>query len=175
MKKILSFCILFLMIMTLGSCTLKEEKTSSIDKYPEYLRQVAYAEDYMPSIEQCGNYSSMLATYKKSGDIFFITDTVGLFLSYNEDEYNEQKEEMLSSFEFFYPEDEELESDCDAVVDGYNIHLVKQEYPLSTYKMGLLIGMNDQMQKICYLYYYDFDLDILDDLDFYVRTYFSMP
>ena len=52
---------------------------------------------------------------------------------------------------------------------------VKQEYPLSTYKMGLLIGMNDQTQKICYLYYYDFDLDILDDLDLYVRTYFSMP
>ena len=161
--------------MMLGSCTLKEEKTSNIDKYPEYLGQVAYAEEYMPNIEQCGNYSSMLATYKKSGVIIFVTDTVGLFLSYNEDEYYEQKEEMLSSFEFFYPEDEELESDCDAVVDGYNIHLVKQEYPLSTYKMGLLIGMNDQTQKICYLYYYDFDLDILDDLDLYVRTYFSMP
>ena len=104
MKKILSFCILFLMIMMLGSCTLKEEKTSNIDKYPEYLGQVAYAEEYMPNIEQCGNYSSMLATYKKSGVIIFVTDTVGLFLSYNEDEYYEQKEEMLSSFEFFYPE-----------------------------------------------------------------------
>ena len=173
MKKFLIVCILFVMTMSLCCCSLGQTKTSDVNEYPKYLSKVEYAEDYMPSMEQCGNYSSMLITYKKSGILFEIY-TLGLFLSYNEDEYNQQKETILSSCEFFNPEDEELNSDCDALVDGYSIRLVKQEYPLDTYKMGVLIGLNDEKQKICYLYYYDFDLDILDDLDTYVKTYFNM-
>jgi len=35
--------------------------------------------------------------------------------------------------------------------------------------------VNDAKQKICYLYYYDFDLDVLDNLYTFVKTYFTMP
>ena len=174
MKKILSLFILFAMTISLSSCYCRKTKTVDTDEYNQYIVKVRYADDYMPSIEQCGNYSSFLATYKKTVVIFEIY-TVGLFLSYNEDEYNQQKEAILSSREFFNPEDNKLVSDCDAVIDGYNIQLVKQDYPLQTYKMGLLIGMDDYNKKICYLFYYDFDLDELDNLDSYVETYFNMP
>ncbi|MBE7085121.1 MAG: hypothetical protein E7368_03605 [Clostridiales bacterium] len=143
-------------------------------KYQEYLATAEYAEEYMPSVEECGNYSSAVATKKKSG-FLFVTYTVGLFLSYNEEEYCRQKEEILANRVFFQADDEDLESDCSASVDGYKLRLVRQEYHYATYKMGLLIGVNDAKQKICYLYYYDFDLDVLDNLYTFVKTYFTMP
>ena len=175
MKKFLSLFILLAMTISLSSCYYRGLKTVDTDEYNQYVVKVRYAEDYMPSIEQCGNYSSILATYKKKTVVFFEIYTVGLFLSYEEEEYYKQKKSILANCDFFNAEDEELASDHDAVIDGYNIQLVKQEYPLQTYKMGLLIGMDDSNKKICYLFYYDFDLDELDNLDSYVETYFNMP
>ena len=173
MKKVLSVLVLIAVSISLSSCSVKKIKTTELNEYDEYLSKVEYAEDYMPSLEQCGNYSSFFATHKHQS-FYLETETVVLFLSYNEDEYNKQKEAILLNYVFYDSEDKGLESDCDAVVDGYNIKLVNRNYPLETYKMGLLIGMDDANKKICYLFYYDFDLDDLDDLDAYVESYFYM-
>ena len=173
MKKFLNVFVLLLIVIIFSSCSLRQKATSDITQYNIYRAKVQYAEEYMPKIEQCGNYCSMRSTYKQSG-FLFITDTIGLFLSYQEEEYQQQKEAILFSYDFFHPEDEDLSSDCEASVAGYTILLAKEEYPLDTYKMGLLIGINDTQQKICYLYYYDFDLDVLDDLDEYIKMYFYL-
>ena len=95
-------------------------------------------------------------------------------LTYDEAEYHKQIEAIQSNYVFFNTEEDELQSDPDALVDGYNIHLVKQEYPLETYKTGLLIGMDETNRKICYLFYYDFDLDELNNLDDYIESNFTM-
>ena len=162
------------MVLSLSSCFSKKMESENIDEYYKYLGKVRYAEDYMPSVEQCGNYSSIMATYKSTVPIFE-THTVGLFLSYDEAEYNKQINAIQNNFVFFNTDDDELQSDHVAVVGGYNIQLVKQEYPLETCKTGLLIGMDETNRKICYLFYYDFDLDELDDLDDYIESNFNMP
>ena len=128
----------------------------------------------MPPVEQWGNYSSATMTYAHENFVIFDTYTVGLFLSYSEDEYSRQKENILASYVFFEQSDEELSSDCDAVWGGYTIRLVKREYPQETYRTGLLIGIDDSACKICYLFYFDFDLDVLDDLDAYLKEFFYM-
>ena len=172
MKKLLRIFVLLVMSFSLSGCS-QQLKSSKIEDYDKYLAKVEYAKDYMPSVENCGEYSSVLATYKCTV-FLFETYTVGLFLSYDQEEYQKQREEIALEYVFFTPDDEALQSDCDAAVKGYNIRLVKQEYMLTTEKMGLLIGFDDAKQKICYLYYYDFDLDVLDNLDGYVRQYFEM-
>lgn len=172
MKKTLCILVIFALTISLSACISKRE-TKNIDEYYEYLAKVRYAEDYMPGKENCGNYSSIYATYKRTFAIFE-TFTVGLFLSYDEAEYHKQIEAIQSNYVFFNTEEDELQSDPDAVVDGYNIQLVKQEYPLETYKTGLLIGMDETNRKICYLFYYDFDLDELNNLDDYIESNFTM-
>ncbi len=172
MKKLLGILLLLVMAFSISGCS-QQLKSSKIEDYNKYLAKVEYAKEYMPSVENCGEYSSVLATYKLT-TFLFDTYTVGLFLSYDQEEYQKQREEIALEYVFFTPDDETLQSDCDAAVEGYDIRLVKQEYIQPTYKMGLLIGFDDSKQKICYLYYYDFDLDVLDNLDGYVRQYFEM-
>lgn len=175
MKKVLSISVLIVMLLSLSSCTRRKQKTTDEAEYENYLSKVEYSEDYMPSMAWCGNYSSATATYKHEYLIFFDVYTVGLFLSYNEYEYNSQKNAILSDYKFFSVGDESLDSDCDATIEDYNIQLVKDEYEYSTMKMGLLIGLDDTNYKICYLFYYDFDLDSLDDLDSYIEDFFYFP
>ena len=174
MKKAISFFLLLVIIFSLSSCTMAKSKTSNTARYEKYLSKVEYSESHMPDLEQCGNYSSMNATYTYECFLFFDVYTVGLFLSYSESEYEAQKNNILSNYEFFKPDDENLKSDCNATVKNYNIQLVKAEYEYSTIKMGLLIGTDDSNCKICYLFYYDFDLDVMDDLDTYIENYFYL-
>ena len=82
MKKTLCILVIFALTISLSACISKRE-TQNIDEYYEYLVKVRYAEDYMPGKENCGNYSSIYATYKRTFAIFE-TFTVGLFLSYDE-------------------------------------------------------------------------------------------
>ena len=174
MKKLFSIFILSVILLSLSSCTARRIKTTKEDKYEKYLSKVEYATDFMPDTDACGNYSSLTATYQHEDLFFFDVYTVGLFLSYNESEYEAQKNQIFSNYEFFTSDDESLKSDCDATIKNYNIQLVKGEYEYSTIKMGLLIGTDDTNHKICYLFYYDFDLDILDDLDTYIKNYFYL-
>ena len=175
MKKILSFFLLIVTVFSLSSCTAKKSKTTKEAEYEKYLSKVEYAESYMPGLEQCGNYSSMNATYKHEYLLFFDVYTVGLFLSFDKSEYEIHKNDILSRYKFFTPDDESLKSDCDATIKNYNIQLVNDEYEYSTIKMGLLIGMDDTDCKICYLFYYDFDLDVMDNLDTYIEDFFYFP
>lgn len=173
MKK--AFCLILAIccLLTLAGCTSKKQ-TDDISKYSDYLAQVYHSELYMPASSTLGTYSDIHLTSQRTIIAIFQTDTVGLFLSYDEDNYKSQKECILENYTFYLADDPGLESDPDACIDGYDIKLVKATYDLPTHKMGLLIGINDSECKICYLYYYDFDLDILDDLDHYIASYFTM-
>lgn len=179
MKKFISLLIVAAAILSLlSSCSIRREsvkleKAEDMGKYEEYLAKVEYAADYMPQPNECGDYTSATVTYKKKLMLLFESYSVGLFLSYDNAEYNKQKELILADYNFLTSDS--AESDPDASVGGYSIRLADKEYPLQTYKMGLLVGINDSENKICYLFYYDLDLDVLDDLDSYVEEFFFFP
>ena len=174
MKKLTALLTVIGLLLSLCSCTVKRQRTSDAEQYRRYLSKVEYAASYMPDIAACGDPSSMTATYQHDYLLFFDKYSVGLFLAYTEDEYEAQKQAILSSYTFFDAEDE-VASDRDAAVGGFDLRLVDAEYPLSTVKTGLLIGTNDADCEICYLFYYDFDLDVLDDLDAYVSNHIDIP
>ena len=70
MKKVLSVLVLIAVSISLSSCSVKKIKTTELNEYDEYLSKVEYAEDYMPSLEQCGNYSSFFATQGPTNTVF---------------------------------------------------------------------------------------------------------
>ena len=49
------------------------------------------------------------------------------------------------------------------------------EGPQDLVKFGILIGTNTAENKICYLYFCDPELDIIDNLDEYIKEYFYLP
>lgn len=175
MKKIICVFMLICLLFSLTSCAPQRTMTKNLNKYDKYLSKVEYSQAYMPSIELLGEYSEATITYKYKYLVFFETYTVGVFLSYDDTNYSKQKEAILSDYEFFTTQDEKVGSDWEAFLDNYHIRLVKEDYKYSTRQMGLLIGMDDTNCKICYLFYYDFDLDELKDLDSYIQKYFYIP
>jgi RNAse (barnase) inhibitor barstar len=83
--------------------------------------------------------------------------------------------EDLSYEHLFYEKHpDEQKTDFEAEVNGYSIKMVKEEYELEVYKSAYLIGVNEKDQKICYLFYYDFDMDVLEDLDSYIDEHFYL-
>ena len=173
MKKILCVLIACVIALSLCSCSSHRIETDDPDAYIKYVDDTVGAEDCMPALGECGDYSSFSTTRKRISFIF-LTETVGLFLSYDEEEYHRQKEKILSEYEFFQKGDEDLASDPDASVGGYDIRLVKREYPYDTRKNGLLIGVNDTERKLCYLFYSDYDMDRIEDLDDYIDECFYL-
>lgn len=176
MKKIcllLALCIA--VSMTFTACSEKFFSTDE-DDYYEYLEKVAGAADFMPSLSAVGEYSSFTATYKHSRTaLMYELDTVGLFLSYEDEEAFLDAVEDLSYEHLFYEKHpDEQKTDFEAEVNGYSIKMVKEEYELEVYKSAYLIGVNEKEQKICYLFYYDFDMDVLEDLDSYIDEHFYL-
>ncbi len=148
--------------------------TSNIDNYSNYLNKVYSSADYMPTVENMGNYSDIKITHKNNfGYIMFDFHTVGAFLSYDDEEYKKQLNYISENYTFY---DESPDINCPdyyAEVDNYDIRMVKDAYSLDeVYKNCLLIGTNDDENKICYMFYYDFELDIMPDLDSYIEESF---
>ena len=176
MKKIsllLALCIAVTMLLT--SCGEKFFSTDE-DDYYEYLEKVTGAAKLMPLLTDVGEYSSFEATYKHSRTaLLYELDTVGLFLTFEDEEAFLDAVEDLSYEHVFYEKyPDEQKTDFEAEVDGYVIKMVKEEYELSVYQSAYLIGVNEEAKKICYLYYYDFDMDVLEDLDSYIDEHFYL-
>ncbi len=176
MKKIsllLALCIMATFLLT--ACSEKFVSSEEID-YSEYIEKVAGAGSFMPTLDQVGNYSSFKATYKHSRTaLMYELDTVGLFLTYDDaDDFAEAVENLSYEHLFYEGHPDEEKTDHLAKVKGYDIKMVKEEYELEVYKSAFLIGVNEEKQKICYLFYYDFDMDSLSDLDSYIDEHFYM-
>ncbi len=175
MKKFICILMTLSLLLCCTGCISYNNHTSDLEEYSDYLGKVHLSEQHMPTLEEVGEYSDIEITYNFDFVLMFETNTVGLFLSYDEAEYAVQKNRISSNYEFFSPDDEDLESDCDASVNGYDINLVRADYEYDTYKTGLLIGTDDENCRICYLFYLDTDLDVLDDLDSYIEEHFYIP
>ena len=176
MKKIsllLALCIM--LTFSLTACSEKYVSTEAGD-YAEYLGKVVGADEYMPKLVDMGQYTSFEATYKHSVTaLMFELDTVGLFLTYEDKDEFQLAVDNLTYDHLFYEEyPDEEKTDYLAEAGGYSIRMVKEEYELEVYKSSLLIGIDEEKQKICYLFYYDFGMDILEDLDSYVSEHFYL-
>ncbi len=175
MRKAINILIVLSFLLFSVSCVTQKNITGDINDYSNYLEKVYLSEQYMPKTNELGKYSDVTITYRSEFEVMFETNTAGLYLSYDEANYEKQKNCIISNYKFFSPDDDDLKSDCDAAVCGYDIHLVRADYKYETYKTGLLIGTNDENRRICYLFYTDTELDILDDLDSFIEDYFYIP
>jgi len=131
-------------------------------------RYTAAAENksLLPSMEEMGNPVSLeYCEYDAFMTALFQSDTDTLICAYTPEEYALQKAATEQQYEFAAEPYTYREHVCPAEIelDGYSFRLRIGEgiwYP----KEVALVGTNDETHEIVHIYFYDMDLDYIDDL-----------
>lgn len=147
------------------------EQCTDIDKYEEYVEEVKYASTLMPNLDDLNSYTDVKFGYKRILYFAFLgfqSDNISLFVTYD-DNYTEEKQSVLSSYDFL--KEEELGEFSVTSFDyrGYSFQIVpNRDYwndGSCTCKSFMMIGYNDANNTIAYLYFYDFDIDYIGNMN----------
>lgn len=176
---ILLFCCCFF----LSSCS-KKYSSSFEEDYKKYIREVANAELYMPQLDELGNYKSFLAGRRTNNDMFIdTTETISLIVHYCEEDFDFVVSQLEYKYEFI---SSSLENylDYEAEVNNYYFRVDSNSlcemvsYPSGEIvfypKCSLIIGINRIENKIAYLYYWDIEIQEMDDLDKFIEDKFVL-
>ncbi len=172
MKKLI--CLL-IGVCTLTSCSnIKKVISRNLDTYVTDCESVKNASVLMPNITDLGAYSQIKYTYQStcySILMDFNSDGLALFVKYDQTIYAIQKEKTLHSYTFLDEPILEFDKYVMPVTEfeyrGYLMKIVlDQEYiDYCACKSFMMIGFDDANSAIAFLYYYDFDIDYIADID----------
>ncbi len=169
-QALLTFVIMTIFVFSLASCAIENFFTridvdTNIENYEAKRNEVISAKNYMPSLSELGEYESVSFGYKITEELIFENETVSLFLEYSSESYHENKEQLLSKYQFF----------DEAVVD-YNGNFVMPvseidygEYHFqiasndkySPCKSFVMVGYDDVGCRLALCYFYNIDLDYI--------------
>ncbi len=172
MKKLI--CLL-IGVCTLTSCSnIKKVISRNLDTYVTDCESVKNASVLMPNIKDLGAYFQIKYTYQStcySILMDFNSDGLALFVKYDQTIYAIQKEKTLHSYTFLDEPILEFDKYVMPVTEfkyrGYLMKIVlDQEYiDYCACKSFMMIGFDDTNSAIAFLYYYDFDIDYIADID----------
>ena len=153
---------LLVVSMLLCSCS---GSYSGIDRYESDRTELEkIAPSFLPPLDSLGEYESAEYTKKHTTALVFDSDGYALFVRYGEDAYEEKKEEAILSHSFHdksnagrFP----LLPLCDIEFKGYRVNIVPLMEEERSCKSFGMIGFNDDNKAICYLQFYDADIDTL--------------
>ena len=161
-----------------------------IEQYEEDRLDVGNAANNMPSLESLSDYTNLQYAHKERIDSFaigFVSDGLSLFASYDEGMYETKKEEVLTSYTFLEEPIQDLSGDyvmpvTEFTYKGYDMSIVPDEEYLDfrVCKSFMLVGYNDELHTVSYMYFYDSDLDYiaaeeddpLEEMIVFVEDYF---
>ena len=152
----------------------QDRSTNDLTEYERSLDDVYHAVDYMPSLDDCGFYTAAAVSFRQH-ESMFPHDGVMLLLRYDAAGFEEQRRSVEEKYRF-YTEPNEYLRDTAASVNGYDIRLADIDIPEDwCVHQCLFIGINEDAKCIVYAYYYDSELDYIEDLDEIVSEYFFFP
>ena len=180
-KKIIVIIVTFFVCLCFASCS-QEYSTSKEEDYESYLSEVSFSEQYMPKLEDLGEFESVLITRKTRNDDFFsTTESIGLIVEYDQSVFETVVNSIDEKYDFIENEMANYK-DFEAEFLGYSFRvdsnsLLKMiEHPSGKEfyypSHSLVIGINTKDNKIAYLYYWDIELKEMDDLDNFIEKKF---
>ena len=181
MKSILVLAIL--LFSFLASSCVPTEKTLISTRETDYIsmiRGVRFAEDYMPQIEELGEYKQLrVARYDESALIYY-TKNIVLVVEYDQENYQKQqdkieKENVFISETTIHDVPKSYESDYFAHVNGFYIRVVKDSIVGSAMDHDYYIGFNDAEQKVAYIFCRDDECTRFDVIGDYIQEYCVFP
>ena len=137
----------------------------NVNDYEQFRNDVRYADEHLPeSIEGFGNPKEIKFGYKKVSEsrvMGFGYDSLSLFASYGNN-YLDEKERLLNTYEFAtYDDVKELIGFDSFSYNNYTFYIGKNDSSYYYAKELFMIGFDDSNGYISYLYYYDFDRDLV--------------
>ena len=179
--KIKIFIMVLIVCISLSSCSRRYSSEKDED-YAKYLDEVANANLYMPDLEDLGDYKSISVSRRTCNDIFIdTTETISLIVQYGKDDFNLAIDQIETRYEFVNSALDNYE-DYEAEVHDYYFRVDSNSlcemvsYPsgetVLVPKCSLIIGINESENKIAYLYYWDIEIQEMDDLDKFIEEKF---
>ena len=181
MKKFIAICLCVAVVLSLSACSAEmiedlftwDTVDYNIENYESKRNSIANAAYFLPTLEALGEYSRVNYSYQHTEMLIFQAQTISLYLEYTPEMYRAMKEVVLSSGNFL--EKTLLCSDgasyqttpANFTYRGYQFKTgVSEKDHSSDYcKEFILVGMSDEKCRIAFCYFYDMDLDYIDDAD----------
>lgn len=146
--------------------------TENVEEYDEYVGEVKYAEEQMPSLSELGFYEEFSVKRKTRKYILWKVETVTVTVKFNEEHFEDEINKIESSYSFVTKEKKSL-TDFTADCNGYNLRVVESDdswYP----KYFMIIGINEESKTIIYAFNYDQDVDGMKNLDRYFKKHYAI-
>lgn len=173
MKKYLS--LLAVLCILLSGCGTHKSVMTGMEHYGPYREGIQFASEFLPQISELGAYTDIEFTYQEtcySGFMGFYSDGLALLVKYDPQTYEAQKSRVLDAYDF-------LEEPVMRSSDTYELPVTEFDYngysmkivPDADYlefcacKSFMMLGLNDDECTIAYLYYYDYDIDYIAEID----------
>lgn len=152
----------------------QDRSMDDLTEYGKSLDAVYQAADYMPGLDDCGSYTAAAVSFRQH-ESMFPHEGVMLLLRYDETGFKEQCRIIEDKYRFYDGENAYLQ-DIAASVNGYRFRVADLGFPANwCVHQCLLIGLNSDTNSIVYAYYYDSEIDYIEDLDQNIREYFYFP
>lgn len=157
-KKIMLFCLFFLIILALSGCG---KVYTNTDDYQNYLSSLPGSTAVMPDLSEISNFQSYeIYYYERLGQ------SINLLITYSDEAYQTAKETALGAFTFLdtplMENDYYLIPETEFEYDGFTIKVVDDDNFDYPEKFGM-IGYSDTEHQISYLFFYDDSLNRLGD------------
>ena len=143
---------------------LAQPSKSEIDSIDEY-HQIYDPEEYMPDPREdiFNGYASIDFRYKKNIIFIFSEQWIRMIMSYDEQSYEEQTERIYENLEFVSGTVSYHEYSPNFHYKDFDFKTCVS-YDWGWPKKMFFVGFNEQKHKICYISFFDQDLD--DEEDF---------
>ena len=135
-------------------------ETTDIGQYQKYLDKCRFSEEYMPDINDIGDYEGITITAKEKLNLFAV-DSVALFVEYDDENYAKAVNYIENNYTFFDGTEGVNIEDTIAEINGFQFRMVnlKLDSPY-TIKKILCVGKNDEDKTVAYAFIYDPDVDV---------------
>lgn len=133
-------------------------------------------ETYLPSVNEMGEYSDLNYKCQTISAVFFVSKAYTLKATYNEEEFEKQKDiintEMVFQDKIIEKADEDtIEKEASFEIDDFKFRMLSEEYELDYPKEIVFVGISEEKKEIAFVVFSDPDLDYIDTFpEFLIKT-----
>ncbi|OPJ65821.1 hypothetical protein [Clostridium chromiireducens] len=170
MRKRYLVILVIVLILSFAGCS---KSSTNIKTYLNSGAKIdTYAKDCMPAIDDLPKYRDISYKYNYVSTIMFETETITLNISYDEETYENEKKKLTEKYKFLnqkfvsnFDESKYYIPEYEFSMNSYNFKVVDQngDYKAEYPKSFCIIGTSDEKKSVAYLYFYDFDLDYIEE------------
>lgn len=175
-KKYLLIYLLISLLGLLGGCNAKVEKLTSIDDYDKYLQLVKKSDTFMPNLELIGIHEKVNVYYYERQGPTLYSKSINLIITYSDTQYELYKWDSMDKNEFleepFIQHGHVVIPEVKFDYKEFEINVVKNDSFWYPSQFGM-IGYSDINKQICYIFYYDIELDMIADMVKFLDSAFA--